>query len=188
MTNQLLQDFVKSNYQLKNPQHKDWETPPDFFKKLDHKWDFNLDVAANHENALCENYCTREGSFSTITGRAEMFDNADGLNKDWTDWRVFCNPPYDASLKDWVSKALRYEAEVAVMLLPPSVDTKWFHKLWDELDIPIGISIDDYSGKWNGVWSDSLSILFYEKRLRFWHDGKPGMAPRAGNMLAIFRR
>lgn len=177
MTNQLLQDFVKSNYQLKNPQHKDWETPPDFFKKLDDEFHFTLDAAADHENALCQAYYTKDGGFFKDSERGYQWvtDN-DGLSGSWQNYRVFCNPPYDSSLIDWVAKAAKQEAKVAVLLLPPSVDTKWFQSLVKRYDSHMM------------VWKEGIVIDFLPGRLRFWHDGKPGMAPRAGNMLAIFRR
>lgn len=188
MTNQLLQDFVKSNYQLKNPQHKDWETPPDFFKKLNDEFHFTLDAAADHENALCQAYYTKDGGFFKDSERGYQWvtDN-DGLSGSWQNYRVFCNPPYDSSLIDWVAKAAKREAEVAVLLLPPSVDTKWFHQYCWPMSSTDGVRIVQ-RGTFEGISHSHYEILFNRGRLRFWHDGKPGMDPRAGNMLAIFRR
>ena len=150
---------------------KDWETPPDFFKALDEEFHFTLDAAASHENALCKFYCTREGMFSKdISGDTYSTQSygGDGLTLPWKGHRVFCNPPYDSSIYRWVEKAANREAEVAVLLLPPSVDTRWFHKF---------------------IWPDKANeIQFLQGRLKFWKDGKIGPAPRAGNLLAIFRQ
>ena len=91
-----------------------WETPKDFFDKLDAEFHFDLDVCAIPENAKCGNYYTPE---------------QDGLLRTWkgTCW---CNPPYGRKIGDWVKKAAESAADGAtvVMLLPTRTDTKWFHK------------------------------------------------------------
>lgn len=181
---------------------KSWETPQEFFAALNEEFSFTLDAAASHKNALCRLYYTPEGLFSKSDGAytTENYGD-DGLRGAWAGHRVFCNPPYDSSLSRWVAKAAfatQREAEVAVLLLPPSIDTAWFHDfIWDE-------RID---GSRN-----YCEIRFLRGRLKFWHPalragfklvdhGKqgdsifdfslphvPGPAPRAGNMLVIFRR
>ena len=66
-----------------------WETPQDFFEKLDQEFGFELDVCALPENAKCSRY------FSPID---------DGLEQDWTGV-CWCNPPYGREIEKWVKKA-----------------------------------------------------------------------------------
>lgn len=54
-----------------------WETPQEFFDKLNDEFHFTLDAAATKDNAKCSNYFTPE---------------QDGLSQKWTG-TVFCNPP-----------------------------------------------------------------------------------------------
>lgn len=72
-----------------------WETPQDFFDKLNKEFHFDLDVCALPENAKCEKYFTPE---------------QDGLSKEWhgTCWM---NPPYGRQIGAWVKKA--YETSVS---------------------------------------------------------------------------
>ena len=45
-------------------------------------------------------------------------------------YRVFCNPPYGKSLKEWVRKAYeesRKPNTLIVMLIPARTDTSFFH-------------------------------------------------------------
>lgn len=51
-----------------------WETPNDFFNKLNDEFAFNLDPCALPENAKCNKYFTPEQN---------------GLTKDWTGHNVF---------------------------------------------------------------------------------------------------
>lgn len=69
-----------------------WATPQDFFDKLNKEFDFDLDPCATHKNAKCSKYFTKE---------------IDGLKQDWQGYKVFCNPPYGRSIKDWVEKAYK---------------------------------------------------------------------------------
>lgn len=93
-----------------------WETPQDFFDKLDIEFHFTLDAAALKENAKCKNYFSPEEN---------------GLEKEWNGI-VWCNPPYGRKETGlWVRKA--YEeymrgCKTIVMLLPARTDTKWFHE------------------------------------------------------------
>lgn len=66
-----------------------WETPQDFFDKLDEEFHFDLDAAAIPENAKCEKFYTPQ---------------EDGLSKVWTG-SVWCNPPYGREIGNWVKKA-----------------------------------------------------------------------------------
>lgn len=90
-----------------------WETPQDFFEKLNEEFHFTLDVAATPENAKCEKFYTID-------------DN--GLSQPWKGV-VWCNPPYGKQIGSWVRKAWLSSAvgSTIVMLLPARTDTRWFH-------------------------------------------------------------
>jgi len=94
----------------------EWETPQDFFNKLDERWNFTLDPCCTKETAKCATFFTEE-------------DN--GLEMDWKGHRVFMNPPYGRSVRMWVEKAynegLKHDT-VVVCLLPARTDTRWFHE------------------------------------------------------------
>lgn len=87
-----------------------WETPQDFFDKVNEEFHFTLDVCATDQNAKCRNYYTIE---------------QDGLSLPWTG-TVWCNPPYGSVINRWVKKAAEAACTV-VMLLPARTDTSWFH-------------------------------------------------------------
>lgn len=92
-----------------------WETPHDFFDKLDDEFHFTLDVCATPENAKCEKFYTEQD---------------DGLSKPWTGV-VWCNPPYGKGISRWIlaANAARAAGNTVVMLLPARTDTRWFHDL-----------------------------------------------------------
>lgn len=91
-----------------------WETPQDFFNKLNDEFHFDLDVCALPENAKCKKFYTPE---------------QDGLSIPWKG-TVWCNPPYGRTISSWVRRAFLSSAageSTVVMLLPSRTDTKWFH-------------------------------------------------------------
>lgn len=90
-----------------------WETPQDFFDKLDAEFHFDLDVCALPENAKCKNYYTPK---------------TDGLSQPW-DGVCWCNPPYGRDVWKWVAAgyAASTGGATVVMLLPARTDTRWFH-------------------------------------------------------------
>lgn len=91
-----------------------WETPQDFFDKLNEEFHFTVDVCAIPENAKCEKFFSPKN---------------DGLKQEW-EGVCWCNPPYGRKIGLWVEKA--YVASTwgatVVMLLPARTDTKWFHE------------------------------------------------------------
>lgn len=185
---------------------KGWQTSPEFFAALHAEFAFTLDAAASHENALLDRYCTERGyfdkaelmtrspieSYTTSQGFFEEVRIAtptrpeDGLSLPWYDKRVFCNPPYDASIPLWIDKA--YEAELCVMLLPPSVDTEWFHALADNFfpDDAEAYRHERWGHQWLGMGTATFGMHLMRGRLKFWQGGKPGPAPRAGNMIVVW--
>lgn len=100
----------------------DWETPQEFFEKLDGEFHFTLDPCANEKNHKCKRYYT-------------ITDN--GLLQDWAGEVVFCNPPYSKKTKTnpgqeaWIKKCYE-EAQkpntTVVALIPARIDTKAFHE------------------------------------------------------------
>ena len=90
-----------------------WETPQEFFDKLNREFDFTLDACATPENAKCRNFYSPE---------------QDGLSMPWNG-RVWCNPPYGRHVGQWVRKAYTsaQTGAIVVMLLPARTDTAWFH-------------------------------------------------------------
>lgn len=134
----------------------DWETPQDFYNKLDNEFHFTLDPCCTNNNSKCDKFYTEK-------------DN--GLNRDWGGEIVFCNPPYSKSGKQdkWVKKCYEESKKpntVVVALLPARTDTKRFHKYI-----------------WNGNCSE---IRFIEGRLFFEINGKPVLNKNNKPMPAPF--
>lgn len=71
----------------------EWETPQDFFDKLDQEFHFDLDIAANDNNHKCVRYYTKE---------------MDGLANQ-ANWggRIWCNPPYGREIGEVGQGVLR---------------------------------------------------------------------------------
>lgn len=90
-----------------------WETPHEFFEKLNDEFNFTIDVCALPENAKCAQYYTPE---------------EDGLSQPWTGV-CWCNPPYGREIGKWVKRAYgqTLQGTTTVMLLPARTDTRWFH-------------------------------------------------------------
>lgn len=100
---------------LLSSKNTEWETPQDFFDKLNAEFHFTLDPCALPETAKCKKY---------------YIPNDDGLLQDWAGESVFCNPPYGRQLGAWVRKC-REESwkpnTKVIMLIPARTDTLWFH-------------------------------------------------------------
>ncbi len=131
------------NPALYSSKSTDWETPQDFYDKLDKEFHFDLDPCCTIENKKCK------GGFP--------IEEWDGLKMDWFG-NVFMNPPYGEpehpckknckkkrcvkrgyhtdvyipGVIDWVRKAKRQvekeKAKLVVGLLPVRTCTRWFHK------------------------------------------------------------
>lgn len=103
-------NIVHSNYR------DEWETPPEFFKRLNDIFVFGTDLFASDSNALCPHYRTKRGWSSLSTDWGKM-------------WR-WANPPYGRGLGDHVhdvrSDYILFGRRT-VMLLPSNTDTAWFH-------------------------------------------------------------
>lgn len=99
---------------LFSSERSDWETPPEFFKKLDDEFHFTLDVCADELNHKCSRYFNKA---------------SDGLAQVWGTDICWLNPPYGSGVSHWIGKASRSAALGAcvVALLPARTDTRWFH-------------------------------------------------------------
>ena len=93
----------------------EWETPQDFFDKLNKKFKFTLDPCCTPATAKCDKYYTSE---------------QDGLQQSWKNEIVFVNPPY-GTIGEWVKKAYEESMDngaTVVMLIPSRTDTKYWHE------------------------------------------------------------
>lgn len=76
----------KLNNGLFSSNDQTWETPKDFFNKLNEVFNFELDVCAVPETAKCEKYFTPE---------------IDGLSQEWKE-TCWMNPPYGREQIKWI--------------------------------------------------------------------------------------
>ena len=120
---------------------QDWGTPPKLYQRLNEWFAFTYDAFAGHENALCEDYSTENGTYrkrrmspNDLPGY-EQLSMLDGLQNDWVGRRVFMNPPYSAHkgehtacLTCCMAKAYseRENADIIVALIPFDPSTRWW--------------------------------------------------------------
>jgi phage N-6-adenine-methyltransferase len=135
---------------LYSSRSEEWPTPSSFFDKLDQEFHFTLDPCATIRNAKCARYFTRR---------------EDGLKQPWGSHRVFCNPPYGKTIREWARKCheASQQGALVVLLAHARTDTRWFHD-W--------------------VYGKAAEIRFVRGRLKF-GDGKQS-APFP-SMVAVFR-
>lgn len=92
----------------------EWATPQDFFNRLDHVYEFQLDASASAKNAKCARFFSKKD---------------DGLSQDWYPFRrVWLNPPYGRGIEHWMRKAWEESLKgcLVVCLVPARTDTKWW--------------------------------------------------------------
>lgn len=82
-----------------------WATPAHVYAALDAEFRFTLDPCP----------LTPLGAVPAVDGRT----------RSWAYERVFCNPPYNRGVGDWLKKAR--EADVAVFLVAARTCTRWWH-------------------------------------------------------------
>ena len=95
-----------------------FQTPPYIFNQLNKIFNFEIDIACNTQNCLCEN-----GFYHDI--------GINALNIDWGKNRAFCNPPFSQKA-EFIEKAHNEvqngNCPICVMILPlNSMDTKAWH-------------------------------------------------------------
>lgn len=89
------------------PETRDsWRTPPWLFAWLDERFNFEIDLAADADNALCDSYFTLD---------------SDALQRPWNVFasRGFLNPPY-SRIDPWIAKAIDEQCNgfLTVMVMP----------------------------------------------------------------------
>ena len=119
----------KLNEALFSSKKQDWETPIDFFNKLDEVFKFEIDVAASDDNAKCEKYFT---------------EKTDGLSQKW-EGICWLNPPYGREQIKWIEKAHKESLNGAtvVCLIPARPDTK----VWQEVIFKKAIAVCFVKGR-----------------------------------------
>lgn len=88
-----------------------WETPQDFFNKVNDLFNFTLDSCAETETAKVNNYFTIKD---------------DALINDWSGV-VWCNPPYGREQIKFINKGLdenKKHGSTIVFLIPARPDTR----------------------------------------------------------------
>lgn len=152
----------------------DWQTPRDKFAEWDAEFHFGIDVAASHENRLCDVWYTKDGLFNECSKISDL----NGLTGGWGEgsgW-AWCNPSYGRGLAKWVEKAhceMSVYKNPSVLLIPARTDTRYFHRwIWDcEKQAP----------------RPGVEVRFPPGRLRFEVNGVAGDAAPFPSMLVIFR-
>ena len=125
----------------------DWETPQELFNKMNKEFNFTIDVASSDANCKCKKHYTKQN---------------DGLQQDWNNEVVWCNPLYGRNIGEWVKKAF-FSNAITVMLLPARTDTRWFHEyIYNK---------------------DSVKIKFIKGRLKFGNAKNSAPFP---SMIVIF--
>lgn len=100
---------MKVHYMSETPE---WETPQDFFEKIQKEFRLKVDVCATPYNTKLTDFFSEE---------------QDGLSQDWTGLKCWMNPPYGREIGKWVEKAATGGAKIVVALLPSRTDTRWWH-------------------------------------------------------------
>jgi phage N-6-adenine-methyltransferase len=87
----------------------EWETPQDLFDRVDALLQFDIDLAANSQNAKLSRY---------------LDEAMDALREDWSCIkRGWLNPPYGRGIIKWMAKAFASNTTIAC-LVPARTDTK----------------------------------------------------------------
>lgn len=104
-----------TNNILLSSNNMDWETPMEFFQKVNEHFHFTIDVCATSLNAKCKRYYT---------------PTEDGLAQDWSNEVAWMNPPYGRKIGLWVEKAYSesQKGTTVACLVPARTDTRWW---WD---------------------------------------------------------
>lgn len=130
-----------------------WETPQEFFDKINAEHGpFELDVAADYNNAKCPIYYGTDsyGAF------------CDGLVMNWDVKRAWMNPPYGRGIGEWVKKAYEESKKgcKVVCLLPSRTDTKWFHEYCTKGQITFLKGRLKFGGSKNSAPFPSMVVVF----------------------------
>lgn len=128
-----------------------WTTPREFFDGVERLFGpFDLDAAANHENALCPRYFTEE---------------EDGLTQ-WWEGQVWVNPPYGSKENPaWAKKiagAVREDATLVAALVPVATETRWWqHHIFTAHEIYFITPRLRFNGtKSGGTFASALAVWY----------------------------
>lgn len=105
----------KINKSFFTSNRQDWTTPKELFEELNREFNFDYDLFASDNNALCDNYFTEENNaFYNKWGKVN-----------------FANPPYETKIQNKAFEHAHERAMVCnkttVMLVPARTDTIRFH-------------------------------------------------------------
>lgn len=141
-------------------------TPHDVFAWLDAQFNFTVDVASTHANALCPRHYTKE-------------DN--GLAQSWAGERAFMNPPFGKAIGEWVGKA-RHTCETSgnslvCCVLPARVDAEWWREHVTGVGHPPNRTHQSIAGAVTSIRYGRLRtcLWFFGERVKF--DGLKTGAP-----------
>ena len=123
-----------------------WSTPRDFFDDYNAIYQFDVDVCATAENALCTKFYSPED---------------DGLSKEWCGV-CWMNPPYGREISKWMKKA--YESSLhgatVVCLVPARTDTAWWHEYAMKGEIELLRGRLKFGGSKNSAPFPSAVVVF----------------------------
>jgi site-specific DNA-methyltransferase (adenine-specific) len=102
------------NKSLLSSKKMDYETPNDFFEKLNKILNFEIDLAATSKNTKCKTWISEE--YNSLSEKCIW---------DYEGW-CWLNPPYGREMHKWIAKAYNSKAKIC-MLIPSRTDTSYQH-------------------------------------------------------------
>lgn len=129
-----------------------WETPDELFQKYHKQFNFTVDAAADKTNHKLPRWFGPGG------------EQPCGIEADWSGERVWLNPPYGRrETRIWVERAVKRDADIAVMLLPSRTSNAWFHNhLWKKEGIEIEFikgRLKFVGAKWGAPFPSMIAII-----------------------------
>jgi phage N-6-adenine-methyltransferase len=148
----------KNNANHTETRRDDWGTPKDLFESLNNVFNFAVDLAADANNTLCPDYCSKEEDDNGF------FDCSSKVFEHLVDRWCWCNPPYGESknsLAHWITE-ISERVPKTLVLIPSATGNKWWHTV---------------------VWPKAKFIIFIRGRLQF--EGAPQVAQFDSVLLAL---
>jgi len=141
-------DLIMNDFNTNTENKDEWLTPPYIIEAIG---PFDLDPCAPIVRP-----------WSTATKHYTIKD--DGLNKDWSNTRVWLNPPYGRQTFEWIEKLAEHRKGIALIFA--RTETKGFHaQIWEKAD----------------------AVFFFKGRLKFYHvDGTQGGCANAPSCLVSY--
>lgn len=107
------------NSALLSSSRMDWPTPVEVYTKINQRWNFDRDIAADSSNALVPDFISAE---TDALQHPELWGQ-----------RNWCNPPYGRGIGKWIHAAAEHTAATC-MLVPARTDTAWFREAFETCD------------------------------------------------------